>query len=240
MKRFWKDVTVGPQADGGRGILLDGRPVRTPGRLPLLLPTDALAALVAEEWRGVEGDVAPRAMPMTGLANAAVERIPAEHDRFAAGLARYAEDDLLCYRAHAPDALIARQADAWDPPLAWALARYDVHFAVTRGIVHVAQPAATIARIAEAVAAFDAFTLAALSPVVTITGSIVLALALVEGAMTPAAVWQAAHVDEDWQTEHWGEDAAAAAAMAAHRAEFDAAMRFLAALRPRSNASTGG
>ncbi len=225
MKRFWTEVAVTPE----RGVLLDGRPVRTPGRLPLALPTDALAALVADEWRAVEGAIDPRAMPMTGLANAAIERVAADRASFAGALARYAESDLLCYRAESPPELVARQADAWDPPLAWTRARYDVGFVVATGIVHQPQPPATLARIGEAVAAFDPFALAALSPITTLTGSIVLALAIVEGALSPDEVWRAATVDEAWQAERWGEDAQAAALLAARRREFDAAVRFLGA-----------
>lgn len=227
MKRFWTDVAV----DEDRGISLDGRPVRTPGRAPLILPTAALAEAVAAEWRAVEGEIDPRAMPLTGLANAAVDRIDPEPQRFADDLARYAESDLLCYRADSPAELVARQAEAWDPPLDWARTRYDVHFAVTRGIMHVDQPAATVTRLGDAVRALASFELAALSPVVTITGSLVLALALIDRAMAPDAIWTAAHVDEQWQEERWGEDTLAAQALAAKRADYDAAVRFLTALR---------
>lgn len=208
-------------------VMLDARPVRTPARTPLALPTAALAAAVAAEWRAVEGEIDPRAMPLTGLANAAIDRVDVG---IAEGLARYGESDLLCYRAEAPEALVARQAAAWDPPLAWARTRYDVHFVVTRGIMHAEQPVATLTRLGDAVRALGQFELAALSPVVTITGSLVLALALVERAMAPDAIWAAAHVDEDWQAERWGEDALATAALAAKRVEYDAAVRFLAAL----------
>ncbi|MDP1027354.1 ATP12 family protein [Sphingomonas sp. KR1UV-12] len=222
MKRFWTEVTV---ADGG--VLLDGRPVRTPGRLPLVLPTAALADAVAAEWRAVEGDIDPRAMRLTGLANAAIERIAPAPGVFAAGLASYAETDLLCYRADEPAELVARQAEMWDPPLDWARGRYDVHFTLATGIIHQAQPAATVARLAEAVAAQDAWVLAALSPIVTLTGSLVLSLALVEDAIAPGAAWDAAELDATWQAERWGQDALAAEALAARRMEYDAAVAFL-------------
>lgn len=227
MKRFWTDVTVN---DAG-GITLDARPVRTPGRTPLILPTAALAEAVAAEWRAVEGEIDPRAMPLTGLANAAIDRIGPDPLRFADDLARYAASDLLCYRAEAPAELVARQAAAWDPPLDWARTRYDVHFVITQGIMHVDQPAATVTRLSDAVRAIRAYELAALSPVVTITGSLVLALALIEQAMAPDAIWATAHVNEAWQEEHWGEDTLAAQALAAKRADYDAAVRFLEALR---------
>lgn len=225
MKRFWTEVSV-----DAREVRLDGRPVRTPGRVPLKLPTDALAEAVAGEWRGVGEAIDPRAMPLTGLANAAIDRIAPDPASFAEGLARYGESDLLCYRADDPPKLVARQAALWDPPLAWARGRYDVGFEVTTGIVHRAQPPATIARLGEAVGALGAWRLAGLSPVVTITGSLVLALALAERAMTADAVWAAAQADEDWQAERWGEDALAAEARDARRRELGAAAAFLAAL----------
>lgn len=226
MKRFWKDVTV----DTERVVRLDDRPVRTPGRVPLALPTPALAEAVADEWRGVKETVDPRAMPLTGLANAAIDRIAADPAPFAEGLARYAETDLLCYRADSPPELVERQDAVWNPLLDWARDRYDVHFTLVTGIMHQPQPEATVERLAQAVAALDPFRLAALSPVVTITGSLVLALALLEGAADSDAVWQAAHVDEDFQAEIWGEDYLAIEAREAKRREYDAAVRFLGAL----------
>ena len=225
MKRFWQAVAV----EGGE-VRLDGRPVRTPGRAPLVIPCPRLSEAIADEWRAVEGEIDPRAMPLTGLANAAIDRIAPDPAAFAAGLARYGESDLLCYRADGPAELVARQRQAWDPLLDWARGRYDVHFEVTAGIMHRAQPPATIARLAEAVAARTPFELAGLSPVVTVTGSLVAALALLEGAADADTVWRAARIDEDWQAEHWGEDEIAARARDAHRADFDAGARFLALL----------
>jgi len=226
MKRFWTNVSV----DAERVVRLDDRPVRTPGRVPLALPTMALAEAVAGEWRDVEETVDPRAMPLTGLANAAIDRIGADPAPFAAGLARYAESDLLCYRADSPPELVARQDAVWNPLLDWARDRYDVYFTLVTGIMHQPQPPATVERLAQAVAALDPFRLAALSPVVTITGSLVLALALLEGAEEADTIWTAAHVDEDFQAEIWGEDYLAVEAREAKRREFDAAVKFLKAL----------
>ena len=161
----------------------------------------------------------------------AIDRIAPDRAPYAEGLARYVESDLLCYRADSPAELVARQRAAWDPLLDWAQRRYDVHFSVTAGIVHTPQPEATVARLAEAVAARTAFELAGLSPVVTVTGSLVAALALLEGAADAATVWRAAEVDEDWQAEQWGEDDLARRARDAHRADFDAGARFLSLLR---------
>lgn len=226
MKRFWTEVGLAAD-DGGYGIRLDGRPVRTPGRLALVVPSPALAEAIAEEWRAVDGEIAPAAMRLTGLANAAVERIAPDPTPHVAGIAVFGESDLLCYRAEGPEPLVAREATAWDPLLAWATARYDVHFEVTSGVMHRPQPAATVARLAEAVAARDAFALAALSPIVSITGTLIGGLALDEGVIDPDALWAAATVDEAWQAELWGEDAEASRSLAAKRTEYDAAVRFL-------------
>jgi len=223
MKRFWKDATV----DAERGVRLDDRPVRTPGRAPLLLPTDALAEAVADEWRMVDDDIDPRAMPLTGLANAAIDRIAPDPAAFATGLAAYGESDLLCYRADSPPDLVARQAALWDPPLDWARDRYDVHFEIATGVMHRPQPEATIERLGTAIAARPAFELAPLSPIVTITGSLVLALALAERGMHSDAVWTAANLDEDWQAEQWGEDDLAVKARETRRRDFGAAVKFL-------------
>lgn len=223
MKRFWINVTL----DDGRAVSLDGKPVRTPGRVPLALPTEALAEAVAGEWRAVEGEIDPRAMPLTGLANAAIDRVGADPALFARGLAVYAESDLLCYRADAPDDLVARQQAAWDPLLDWARARYDVHLETATGILHRAQPAATLTRLGEAIATRDAFALAALSPIVTIGGSLIAALALAENAATPEQVWDAITLDEDYQAERWGRDPLAAAGIEARRRDFDAGVRML-------------
>ncbi|WP_174287422.1 ATP12 family chaperone protein [Sphingomonas bacterium] len=223
MKRFWTAVTVTPD----RGVALDGRPVRTPGRMPLLMPTDKLADAVADEWRAVADAIDPRAMPLTGMANAAIDRIAPDPAIFAAGLAKYGESDLLYYRAATPDLLAARQAAAWDPLLDWARTRYDVHFETVAGVMHRPQPAATIERLHGAVAAQSPFALAALSPIVTLTGSLVAALALLEGAADAGTAWTAAMVDELWSVEMWGEDALATADRAGRREGYDAAVRML-------------
>lgn len=225
MKRFWTEVTV---TDGA--IALDGRPVRTPGRVALALPAPALADAVAAEWRAVGDTVDPRMMPLTGLANAAIDRIAADTASFAAGLAKYGESDLLCYRAAEPPELAQRQAAAWNPPLDWAEKRYDVQFVLAQGIMHVAQPATTVARLADAVASYDAFHLAGLSPIVTVSGSLVLGLAIAERAIAADAAWTAAQIDDAWQEEQWGADPLAEAARAAHRRDFDAGAQFLALL----------
>jgi chaperone required for assembly of F1-ATPase len=226
MKRFWREVTV----DGDGAVLLDARVVRTPGRRTLALPSAALAAAVAEEWRAVSDEIDPRGMPMTGLANAAIDIVAPDPARFASRLAAYADSDLLCYRADTPQPLVERQRVAWDPVLDWARGRYDIHIETTAGVMHVAQPIATVERLGSAIAALDAFRLAAASPIVTMTGSLILTLALFERAADAETTWAAAHVDEDWQAELWGTDELATGTRAARRAEYDAAVGFLALL----------
>jgi chaperone required for assembly of F1-ATPase len=226
MKRFWKDVAVEPEGDGWT-IKLDGRPVRTPARAALAVPTKPLADAIAAEWRGVESEIDPRSMPLTGLANAAIDRIAPDRHAFAEGLARYAEADLACYRAEGPRALTERQAQEWDKLLGWARRRYDVDFATTSGLMHVAQAAATVERLAHAVEALDSFRLAGLSPLVTIGGSLVAALAVLEKQVSPEDAWDAVSIDERWQIEQWGADAEAQAALEHRRRDFLAAARFL-------------
>jgi chaperone required for assembly of F1-ATPase len=226
VKRFWKEVSVGREEDGW-SIQLDGRPVRTPARKPLVVRTEALANGIADEWRAVDGEIDPRAMPFTGLANAAIDRVAPERTSFADGLARYAEADLACYRAEGPRELVEQQEESWDALLAWARRRYDVDFSTTSGIVHVPQPSATVERLSHAVAALDPFTLAGLSPLVTIGGSLVAALAVLEKAITPEAAWDAVSIDERWQLEQWGSDAQAEKALESRRRDFFSAARFL-------------
>jgi chaperone required for assembly of F1-ATPase len=226
VKRFWKTVSVEREGDGW-AIKLDGRPVRTPARAALMVPTEALAGAIAGEWRAVPDEIDPRAMPLTGFANAAIDRVAPNGEAFARGLARYAEADLACYRAEGPQTLVARQEEQWGKLLAWGRRRYDVDFATTCGLMHVAQPGATVERLSHAVAALDSFRLAGLSPLVTIGGSLLAALAVEEKAITPEDAWDAVSIDERWQLEQWGSDAEAEAALENRRRDFFAAARFL-------------
>lgn len=226
MKRFWKEVSVDREGDGW-SLKLDGRPVKTPARATLVVPTEALAEAIADEWREVEETIDPRAMPLTGLANAAIDRVAPERQAFAEGLASYAESDLTCYRATGPRELVEVQEIAWDALQAWARRRFDIDFANTQGITHVDQPQATIDRLSHAIGAFDAFHLAGLSPIITIGGSAVAALALIEGAITPQQAWDAVSIDDRWQLEQWGSDAEAEASLENRRHDFMAAARFL-------------
>ena len=230
MKRFYTEVTVVSEP-GGWGVHLDGKPVRTPAQVPLLVPTVALADAVAAEWAVQIATIAPATMPLTGLANAAIDRIAPDVARFAGELTRFAESELLCYRAENPAPLVARQAAMWDPLLAWATARYDIVFAVTSGIVHVAQPPATLVRLGMAFASFDPFRLAALHPVVTICGSAVIGLAVAERRLDGNQAWAMGQLDEIWQTEQWGEDPLATASREARQGGLAAAVEMLALLR---------
>ena len=162
-------------------------------------------------------------MRLTGLANAAVDRVAPDPTAFAAGLSRYADSDLPCYRAAGPRALVAVQATAWDALLGWARRRYDVDFATTDGLTHVTQPPATAERLSHAVEALDVFRLAGLAPMVTVGGSLVAALAVMDGAVTPSQAWDAVSIDERWQIEQWGADAEAEAAIENRRCDFLAA-----------------
>lgn len=226
MKRFYKAASC-DRSNGGVRVLLDGKPVNTPARRHLEAPTLALAQAIAAEWDAQGETLAPASMKLTGLANAAIDRVAPDPERFAAGVARYAESDLLCYRAERPADLVARQRREWDPVLGWARRRYDIDFAVTDAIFHVDQPPLTVQRLAAAVGALDPFRLAALSPLVTIGGSLVIALALLEGETAEGPAFAATHLDELWQAEQWGDDDEAIAARANRRADFAAAARTL-------------
>lgn len=226
MKRFWKQAEV-IEADEGFGVALDGRRLKTPGRADLMVPTKALAEAIMAEWQDCGETIDPRKMPLTGLANAAIERVSADRKAFAEGLARYAEGDLFCYRADGPAALVARQAESWDPLLGWARRRYDVDFATCSGVMHVAQPAETVRKLGHAVASLGDFQLAGLSPLVTIGGSLVAALAVLEEMMPAEDVWEAVSLDERWQLEQWGDDPEARAALDARRRDFMSAARFI-------------
>ncbi len=231
MKRFYAAAGA-IEHEGSWTVILDAKAVRTPGRAPFVLPNGALAQAVAAEWAAQGEVLKPATMPLTGFAYAAIDRVAPDAPAFAHTLAAFAVTDLLAYRAEAPADLVARQAEAWDPLLAWARARYDVGFNVTAGIVHAAQPPTTLARITAAFAEFDAFRLAALHPVVTICGSAVIGLAVAERHLTVADAFAAGQLDELWQAEQWGTDPLATASLANRRAALDDAVRLLDLLEP--------
>ena len=224
-KRFWKAATVVPGA-GGFAVHLDGRAVKTPAKAALLLPTQALAEAVAAEWQAQGEKVDPTTMPVTRAANAALDKVAAQHDEVAALIAAYGETDLLCYRAERPEELVALQTAAWDGWLDWAAARYGARLATTCGVVPIVQPEAALAALGARVAACDIWELAALHDLVGITGSLVLGLAVAEGDLGAEAAWEASRIDENWQISQWGEDEEAAEMAALKRQALLAAERF--------------
>ncbi len=226
-RRFWTTVGV-VEEDGGFGIRLDARALKTPVKTPLILPTRAMAEAIAAEWAAQDGVVQPLSMPVTRAANAALDKVAPQFDEVAALIAAYGETDLLCYRAASPEALAARQAAVWDPHLDWAARALDAPLAVTRGVAWIAQREPSLARLRAEVTGLDAFRLTALSDMVAISGSLILALAVLHGAISPVAAWDASRIDEAWQAEVWGRDDEAEAAEAVRRADFLAAVRFLA------------
>ena len=229
MKRFWKEASV-VEEGGGWGITLDGRPVRTPQRAPLAVANPALAEAIAAEWQAQGETINPAGMPLTGLANAAIDLAMPDPAVFAEPVAAYAATDLFCYRDDRDALLQAEQAAAWNPLLAWAEARYGVEFEITRGILPIDQPPATVAALRAAVLALDPWRMTALTPLVTIGGSLVAGLAMVEGAFDPEDLWSAVSLDEHYQERRWGADALAQAQRAAHKRDWDNAVRFLGLL----------
>lgn len=231
MKRFWKDVTLEANAFG-QAVRLDGRPVKTPTGNALTLPTQKLAEAVVEEWNALEDTINPLLMPMTGFANAAIDRIGPDRAGFAAAIAAYGETDLFCYRAAAGEALADRQAEIWDPWLDWARTRYDVSFVIVEGIMHQPQPESTLEALRAAVSARGTFELAAMAKLAHLSGSLIATLAVVERAGTAEEIWNASCLDEYWQEELWGEDHWAQKNRNDRGGEFMAAVRFLDLLKP--------
>lgn len=207
MKRFWDNATA--EAVGDRWqVLLDGKPMRLPGGAPLLLASPALAGAIAAEWQAAGGqkggEMSFADTPLTRLAGTAQERVAPQAEAVALELAKYGESDLLCYRAEEPDALVQRQAEQWQPWLDWAAQRYGARLAVTAGVMHRAQPAEAVAALAAAVAAQGVPALAALGIIVPATGSLVLGLAVAEGALDAEGATAASQLDELFQAELWG------------------------------------
>jgi chaperone required for assembly of F1-ATPase len=225
-KRFYTEVAVG-EAPGGWRILLDGRGVKTPLRAELTLPSKALAEAVAEEWRAQTGELRLHDMRLTRLANTALDAVAANAAAVTEDILAYARRDLICYRAESPDRLAARQRQLWDPLLDWARERYGAKLDATQGIMPIDQPPESLAALREALAVYDVFALTALHVMTTLTGSAVLALAHADGRLSLDESWTAAHVDEDFQREAWGEDAEATDRRQARFAEMRAASEFL-------------
>ncbi len=225
-KRFYKQAThVG--TDGGFAIHLDGRPVKTPGKATLLLPSEALGAAVAAEWMAQEKEINPATMPLTRIANSAQDAVSVRFDEVADEIVKFAGNDALCYRADDPASLVETQNSLWDPVITWAGAQLGGTFVLIEGIMYRPQPENLLIAYKAMLANETPLRLAALHTATSLTGSALLAFALNRGHLDADEVWRAAHVEEDHTNERWGEDAEAAQIRANKRSEFDAAVVIL-------------
>jgi chaperone required for assembly of F1-ATPase len=235
LKRFYAEVGVGEVVEAGRTrfpLLLDGRPARTPAKSKFAFPSRALAEEVAAEWAAQGTMLDPAAMPLTRIANSALDGVAGAMSETRAEIVGYAGSDMLCYRAREPEALRALQAAAFDPPLAWADRALGARFVIAEGLMHLRQPEPALTAIAAAIARFgEPLEVAALHVMTTLTGSVLLALAVAHGALRADEAWRIAHVDEDFQISQWGEDDDANARRAARWREMAAAARVIEALR---------
>jgi chaperone required for assembly of F1-ATPase len=229
-KRFYKSAGVTETADGF-AVTLDDKPIRTPSGRPVVVPVREIADVIAAEWNAQNEIIDPLTMPLTRFANSVVDAVVDRVDAVTDDVAKYLGSDLLFYRAGHPEALVAREAAHWDPIVFWAADTLGAHFILAEGIVHVRQPDSAIAAARAALPA-DAWSIAALHVVTTLTGSALLALALLRGVLDQDQVWAAAHVDEDWNIEKWGVDEEVAARRAARLVDFRAAASILRALNP--------
>ncbi|XDA98845.1 ATP12 family protein [Sulfitobacter sp. LCG007] len=218
-KRFWQSASV-TEAQGGFGIALDGRPVRTPAKRVLVAPTKALAERIAAEWEAQEGVIDPISMPFTRTANAAIDKVAPQHEAVADLLADYGDSDLLCYRAEGPDALVHRQSEAWDPLLDWAAETLGARLRTRVGVMHEAQDPDVLAGLRARVHALTPFELAAFHDLVSLSGSLILGFAAARDVAPAEALWKISRLDEIWQSEQWGEDADAAEAAEIKRLAF--------------------
>lgn len=229
-KRFYESVAVEHEGDGAE-LKLDGKTVRTPGKAALALPTKALAEAIAEEWRAQGERIEPESMPLTRLANSAIDGVTGNEPAVIDDILAFAGSDLLCYRAQGPRGLIDAQTKHWDPLLAWAKQTLGAPLVLSEGVVHVAQPEASLGRLKDQLASRDAFSLTALHVMTSLTGSALLPLAVALGRLTPEEAWAAAHVDEDFQISQWGEDAEARERRESRWRDFAAAAKTLTLLR---------
>ncbi|WP_095091654.1 ATP12 family chaperone protein [Mesorhizobium sophorae] len=230
-KRFYKIVAVAPVEDGF-AVHLDGKPVRTPGKALLALPTEAAAALVADEFAAQSETINPVTMPVMRLVNTAIDGVASDPQAVLEDILRFASSDLLFYRADAPQGLVERQNEHWDPVLDWVRRSLGARFNLAEGIIHVEQPRETIAVLGSHLAQrAEPLRLAAIHVMTSLTGSALLALAVDFGELDAEAAWAAGHVDEDWQIEHWGQDAEAVARRSARKRDMMAAAGLLEALK---------
>ena len=230
-KRFYAHAGVVEAAGDGFAITLDDKPIRTPSGRQVVVPVRVIADAIVAEWEAQKELIDPLTMPLTRFANSVVDAVVDRVEAVTEDVAKYFQSDLLFYRAGHPDALVAREAALWDPPLFWAAEQLGAHFVLAEGIVHVGQPEPAVAA-ARAALPTDPWSIAAVHVITTVTGSALLALALLRGVLDPDQVWAAAHVDEDWNIEKWGVDEEVAARRAARLVDFRAAARILKGLNP--------
>jgi chaperone required for assembly of F1-ATPase len=233
MKRFYKQVSVAPGV-GGFCVLLDGKPVKTPARNQLVLPTEALALAIAAEWQSQGEAIIAQSMPLLRLANTVIDGVAANRASVIAAILRFGENDLLCYRTHQPPELAARQREGWDPLLDWARQRHGAQLKVVEGLGHVDQTLDALAALREPLEGFDAFTLGGLHVIASITGSLVLALAVADSTIPGAYAFELSRIDETYQAEKWGQDAEAAKRAHALAHELDKAVELIAAVSQKN------
>ena len=229
-KRFWQDVSIS-KVGKGYAVFLDGRGVNTPAKAPLILPTLKLAEAVAEEWRAQIEVVDPAAMPFTGAANAALDKVKNQFVEVAGLVSAYAETDLFCYRAEAPRERVEWQQRVWDPMLNWSRDVLNAPLNIAHGVMFIRQPQQSISALQSCVNKFNPFELTALYDLVGLSGSLVAGLAVVEGHETPESVWDICQVDETWQKEQWGQDEIAEELTLGKRTKFLQAFKFYTTLR---------
>lgn len=226
-KRFWKSATA-EACEEGFTVRLDGRGVKTPAKAAFVVPTLALAQAAAAEWQAQAGVIQPDSMPVTRAINSAIDKLSVQFDEVVGLLAAYGASDLLCYRATGPEGLVARQAAGWGPLLDWAAEALGAPLVATAGVMHIDQPPGSLARLHALTASFDRFRLAAFHDLVAISGSLILALAVTHGRLSPEDAFDLSRIDEAWQIEIWGVDEEAAVLEAARRQAFLEAARFYA------------
>jgi chaperone required for assembly of F1-ATPase len=229
-RRFWKAVETA-QEGGGFSVRLDGRPVRTPAKAALILPTRRMAEMVAAEWAAQGEFIDPEVMPATRAANAAIDKVALQKAEVVEMLAAYGDSDLLCYRADSPAELVERQALAWDPLLDWLAATYGVRLAPRTGVMPVPQDPDALRRLQQEVAALSAFELAAFHDLVSLSGSLVIGLAAARDVQPAPALWDVSRIDESWQAEQWGADDEAEQVAEVKRQSFMMAKEFFDASR---------
>jgi chaperone required for assembly of F1-ATPase len=226
MKRFYKKVSVAP-VEGGFAVLLDGKPVKTPARNVLALPSEKLASAIAAEWQAQETEVVATSMPLLRLANSVIDGVATNRDAVIDAILRFGENDLLCYRAHQPPELAMRQREGWDPLLDWVRQKHGVQMTVADGLTHIDQTPPALAGLRRAMGPFDAFALGGLHVVASITGSTVLALAVAEGFISGARAFELSRIDETYQAEKWGKDSEAVKRATALAHELDKAVELM-------------